>query len=135
MVFDKYYQVNSSLNDNQVMITFGCVYDIPWIFKWSYVINLNIGLMVHRLLRQASIKQWQKFDVDRIAKDVELPIPPFFYDPNEYEASQRKLKTALRGIPRNEILDFLKTHSDTETMQGSDDNTSDPFGGPCSQPQ
>lgn len=59
------------------------------------------------------------------------------YDMDEYSASQKKLKAALKGIPGNEILDFLKKHNDSEDMQDSDDEacSHDPFGGPLSQTQ
>lgn len=117
------------------MITFGCVYDIPWIFKCSYVINQHAVSGVHRLLQQASIKWWPKFDKEQVAKNDELPISPQDYNMEDYNAPQRRLKTALKGIPRNEILDFLKSN-DTETMQDSDnESSSDPFSGPISHPQ
>lgn len=101
------------------------------------MLNQHTGSGVHRLLRQASIKWCSKFNEDQVAKDAELPIPAQSYDMDEYSVSQRKLKEAFKGIPRNEILDFLKMHSDTETMQESDveESSSNPFGGPCAKSQ
>lgn len=86
------------------MLSFCCAYDIPWIFQWSYMLNQHTGSGVHRLLRQASIKWWPKFNEDLVSKDSELPIPPQSYDVDECSVFQRKLKETFKGIPRNEIL-------------------------------
>lgn len=94
-----------------------------------------MGTGVHRLCRQLAVKWWNKFDEDKI-----LDIPPNIvdYDMGKYDASQQKLKSILKGIPKDEILDFLRNNDDPATMRDSDDDnasSSDPFGGPCSQPK
>ncbi|CAL9001078.1 unnamed protein product, partial [Prunus brigantina] len=51
-------------------------YKVPWILKWSYRITKDTRVFA----RQFSVKWWDKFEVDRIAKYVyndppEDPIP------------------------------------------------------------
>lgn len=131
-MFDRYFQTSNGLYENQALLSFCCANEIPWIFKWSYTITQHAGTGVHRLCRQLAIKWWSKFDEDKIEN-----IPPHVVDGDmgKYDASQQKLKSILKGIPKNEILDFLRNHDDTVTMLDSDDEKYDPFGGPCSQPK
>ncbi|KAI5335121.1 hypothetical protein L3X38_025254 [Prunus dulcis] len=49
-------------------------YKVPWILKWSYRITKDARIFA----RQFSVKWWDKFEVDRIAKYVynDLPVEP-----------------------------------------------------------
>ncbi|KAI5335785.1 hypothetical protein L3X38_025919 [Prunus dulcis] len=50
------------------------LYKVPWILKWSYRITKDARIFA----RQFSVKWWDKFEVQRIAKYVynDLPAEP-----------------------------------------------------------
>ncbi|KAI5330042.1 hypothetical protein L3X38_029439 [Prunus dulcis] len=55
-------------------LLFIAMYKVPWILKWSYRITKDARIFA----RQFSVKWWDKFEVQRIAKYVynDLPIEP-----------------------------------------------------------
>ncbi|KAI5323146.1 hypothetical protein L3X38_032218 [Prunus dulcis] len=62
------------LDSSQLPINTSCQYKVPWILKWSYRIPKDARIFS----RQFSVKWWDKFDVDRIARYVynDLPVEP-----------------------------------------------------------
>ncbi|CAL2226720.1 unnamed protein product [Prunus armeniaca] len=96
-------------------------YKAPWILKWSY----NITNDTRVFARQFSIKCWDKFEVDRIAKYVyndfpQVAVPPK-PQPNSPVGSTRsslsiegKSKAELHEIARQLIIQASKMNDDKD---------------------
>ncbi|KAI5337407.1 hypothetical protein L3X38_016678 [Prunus dulcis] len=94
-------------------------YKVPWILKWSYRITKDARIFA----RQFSVKWWDKFEVDRIAKYVynDLPIAPM-PRPISPTGSTRsslsvdgKSKVELQELARQLILQAFQMDDDEET--------------------
>ncbi|CAL9010717.1 unnamed protein product [Prunus brigantina] len=73
-------------------------YKVPWILKWSYKVTKDTRIFA----RQFSVKWWDKFEVDRIAKYVyndlpEDPIPHPWILSSIFPLSRRKIQVRVTG--------------------------------------
>lgn len=133
-VFERFYQTYEALNYNQALLSFCFLYKIPWILQWKYSIDEHTGTGCNRLLR--TIKWWKKFDTTSVISDVRVSR---FTVPRESSSSSKsKIREALKGLSKEEILNYLKEGSDNlddigESMEASGSSNDDPFGGPCVQ--
>lgn len=78
-----------------LLLIFISKYKIPWIFKWHYGIIDNI------IIRQHSVKWWDKFTVPRIVEIVqaEFPSDQFAPTPAIVKAQQNPTAAISRGSP------------------------------------
>ncbi|CAL8995955.1 unnamed protein product [Prunus brigantina] len=103
-------------------------YKVPWILKWSYRVTKDSRIFA----RQFSVKWWDKFEVDRIAKYVyndlpEDPIPHPRQRPTSPADSVRsslsvegKSKSKLQEIARQLIIQASQMDDDEENDSDKD---------------
>ncbi|CAL2237198.1 unnamed protein product [Prunus armeniaca] len=93
-------------------------YKVPWILKWSYKVTKDTRVFA----RQFSVKWWDKFEVDRIAKYVYNDLP---HDPIPHPASptgstlsslsvEGKSKSELQEIARQLIIQASQMDDDED---------------------
>ena len=98
-------------------------YKVPWILKWSYAITKDTRVFA----RQFSVKWWDKFEVDRIAKYVyndlpREPVPRPVSPTGSVRSSlsiEGKSKAELQEIARQLIIQASQ-------MDDDEDNDSPP---------
>ncbi|CAL9001837.1 unnamed protein product, partial [Prunus brigantina] len=107
-------------------------YKVPWILKWSYNVTNDTRIFA----RQFSVKWWDKFEVDRIAKYVyndlpEDPIPRPRQRPTSPVDSVRsslsvegKSKSELQEIARQLIIQASQMDDDEENDSDKDSPSS-----------
>ncbi|CAL2257673.1 unnamed protein product [Prunus armeniaca] len=94
-------------------------YKVPWILKWSYKVARDTTRV---LARQFSVKWWDKFEVDRIAKYVyndlpQEPIPHPISPTGSTRSSlsvEGKSKTELQEIARQLIIQASQMDDDED---------------------
>lgn len=91
-VFEKFYQTYQDLNFNQAFMSFAFAYNIPWILKWSYVIDDHVGTGCYRLLRKMEVKWWNKFDATQIVADISIPDSVRDGEASSSNCSRQKIK-------------------------------------------
>ncbi|CAL8992101.1 unnamed protein product [Prunus brigantina] len=103
-------------------------YKVPWILKWSYRVTKDTRIFA----RQFSVKWWDKFEVDRIAKYVynDLPLDPIprpRQRPTSPTDSVRsslsvggKSKSELQEIARQLIIQASQMEDDEENDSDRD---------------
>lgn len=139
-VFENFYQKYEELNQNQAVLFFSFLYEVPWILKWSYSIDDHIGTGCHCLFRNVVLKWWPKFDVEKLisASVPNSKAPCDSASPSKKEV-RKLVNKALKKVSKEEILKYLEEDDDDDdSSSGSMDvseSSQDPFGGPCAQPQ
>ncbi|CAL2226719.1 unnamed protein product [Prunus armeniaca] len=96
-------------------------YKVPWILKWSYKVTKDTRVFA----RQYSVKWWDKFEVDSIAKYVYNDFPQVAVPPNPQPTSstgstrsslsiEGKSKAELQEIARQLIIQASQMNDDED---------------------
>ncbi|CAL9011728.1 unnamed protein product [Prunus brigantina] len=99
-------------------------YKVPWILKWSYRVTKDTRI----LACQFSVKWWDKFEVDRIAKYVynDLPVDPRPSSPADSIRSslsmEGKSKSELQEIARQLIIQASQMDDDESDDEDIDND-------------
>ncbi|CAL2240221.1 unnamed protein product [Prunus armeniaca] len=109
-------------------LLFVAKYKVPWILKWSYKVTKDTRIFARRF----SVKWWDKFEVDRIAKYVYNHLPhDSIPNPASPTGSTRsslsvegKSKSELQEIARQLIIQASQMDDDEDTENDSPSSSS-----------
>ncbi|KAI5335784.1 hypothetical protein L3X38_025918 [Prunus dulcis] len=107
-------------------------YKVSWILKWSYRITKDARIFA----RQFSVKWWDKFEVQRIAKYVynDLPAEPQATSPTSSVRSslsvEGKSKSELQEIARQLIIQASQMDDDDEDNDSPASSSCQPMQNP-----
>ncbi|CAL2237412.1 unnamed protein product [Prunus armeniaca] len=102
-------------------------YKVPWILKWSYKVTEDTRVFA----RQFSVKWWDKFEVDRIAKYVYNDL---HHDPIPHLASptgSTRSSLSVEGKSKSELQEIARQLIIQASQMDDDEDNDSPSSSSC----
>ncbi|CAL8118498.1 unnamed protein product [Prunus armeniaca] len=102
-------------------------YKVPWILKWSYKVDKDTRV----LARQFSVKWWDKFEVERIAKYVynDLPQEPIQHPVSPTGSTRSSL--SVEGKSKSELQEIARQLIIQASQMDDDEDNDSPSSSSC----
>ncbi|CAL2237387.1 unnamed protein product [Prunus armeniaca] len=90
--------------DHPETILYHSIYKVPWILKWPYKVTKDTRIFA----RQFSVKWWDKFEVDRIAKYVYNDLLHDFAPPPTSPTGSTKSSLSVEGKSKSDLQEIAR---------------------------